>query len=190
LIVDRNNLDEFLDTKAEPWQRQSYLRARQLLRKDNISSRVKLGLTDEEIRSLKDIREKLIQPYSKIEDIHIKFSKGGLADTELCVQSLLLFHKIQTNNTRTDLQINDLLENNIGGQALIDLNQGYLRLRVIEQMLKLIQQSDTLKIPTVPRRKEKLAHILSLNSQDLDDHIQETLILNEKNIKALDPIWS
>ncbi len=190
LIVKADSLNEFLLTQAEGWQRQSYLRARFLNSPDwTNKTLIERGLASDELAELRAIREKLTTPLTTLSEINIKYSRGGLIDTELCVQTILLSTKLVTSNTRTDLQLDDIVQQNNNPQ-LLKLKKCYLELRTVEQMIKLIQQSDSLKIPTDPLHKAKLSKVLALEKNDLEAYIFELLKQNEDNIKILDPIWS
>lgn len=189
LILSRNHLQDFLKTKAEAWQRQSYLRARFLHEEDwKVQDFIRQGLDQNELQQLKDIRTKLTHPLDK-SPLNIKLSEGGLIDCELCIQTLILFHKIPTA-ARTELQVEDLVSAPVSQEALQSLKQNYFRLRTVEQMMKLLQQSDSLTPPTNPHHQDKLAKILQVESEGLEGHLLQILRDNHTKIKELDPVWA
>lgn len=191
LILTKERLSEFLMESAEPWQRQSYLRARYLNAGVwDFHTVINKSLSKEDFTELRRIREKLTYPLDSSSTINIKYSRGGLIDTELCVQTLLLHYKIIPTSTRTDLQIGDLNHSSLNTESLENIRQNYLRLRTAEQMIKLIQQSDSLLLPAQEQHREKLAKILQTDSTDVESYLRQVLQENETFLKELDPIWS
>lgn len=190
LIMRHDNLVSFLTNNAEAWQRQSYLRARFLSgRPWELKPFLDRGLDANDLIELRKIREKLTTNNTTDSEINIKYSRGGLIDTELCVQALILFHKVLPTSTRTDLQFSDFNSTALDSEKLDQLRQNYLRLRTAEQMIKLIQQSDSLRIPSQPHHIEKLAKMLHTDAAGVKTHLRQLLTENEGLLKELDPIW-
>lgn len=191
LVVTKQSLNDFLLEEAAAWQRQSYIRARGLHSQDLLDvGFIKKGLSPDDLIQLRQIREKLTLPLTTTNEMNIKLSLGGLIDVELCIQTLLLSKQIVPVSTRTLDQM-EQLENLVSDQNAIKvLKKNYLFLRQLEQIIKLVHQSQTLKWPENPQIQRKIAHLLDIEPDAITTSLFDILRETSEQIKNLDPIWS
>ena len=128
ILVELSQLEEHLKTKAEAWERQSWLRARSIETlpeplphsiRDTILDR---GLNETEEKSLSEIANRLFKPIQTFDepgisvkrnqkyDVDLKLVNGGLAPIEFAAQIGVL-----RSGPTTDAQSRNLLETSTHG---------------------------------------------------------------------------
>lgn len=140
LVTTWKDLTEYLLQEAPVWQRQVYLRARNLQFTTVDSRCLKLyadlaikGLTLSELHELEGIRQNLIaQNFGKN---FIKFGSGGLVEIELALQTAILWHHIPVYSPSTHAHFEALLESQpLWNKSGTELWRNYQALRKISQL--------------------------------------------------------
>ncbi|MEC9283549.1 MAG: hypothetical protein VX642_12600 [Bdellovibrionota bacterium] len=137
MLVTEENLLDYLQNRAEAWERQAYLKAsfanhstdhiREILIRRSINS--------QEETELSEIRKKLLKT-QRSRQLDIKYNPGGLVDCELQVQEYILKHKIfDTGQSSEDFFETAKMHNN----KWVELSQNYFLLRSLEQFLQLMK---------------------------------------------------
>ncbi|MCB0412228.1 MAG: hypothetical protein KDD22_06860 [Bdellovibrionales bacterium] len=189
LIVTQKALQDFLMEAAEPWQRQSYLRARSLNPQKNFNNDfVNRGLMPEELNELYGIRQKLLHKEMDPFSLDVKYSTGGILDIELCIHTLLLFHKVKPTHQRIETQMDQLSLIKFT-KELLQLKENYRQLRKAEQVIKLIQQTTKLTLPQDLGPRMKMAQLMDISGEDPCQYLVDIHSENSKLIKNIDPIW-
>ncbi len=197
LILQMAQLEAFLKTRAEAWQRQSYLRARWVETSLGLNPEWMFfkPLTTKDLQELKDIRLRLLKPDSALDDtrsaggISLKHSQGGLIDCELCVQTLALLYQIQVDSGKTEALFSQLSEKCADKESLLSLQQNYAFLKMLEQLITLMNQFAFKEISLEDEAFKKSALILNEDPQDLWMRLKQVLKENCHRIKSMDPIW-
>lgn len=153
LICSWEQLINYIQAAAEPWELQAYLKARLLPTEDSKKFNVKVipqtilsrTLTKDDWSRLNDIRKKLISAKS------IKYKEGGLVDIELAVQSALLNQKLIPDGTHTLRWVEQLGEN----------NTEWNKLGIIYAQLRSLEQKEKLRLD---QNLERIEHLNSENS--------------------------
>ncbi len=172
LLVTLEQLHDYWQTAAQPWERQAYLRAR-VVNSDLVLEKFRLterGLSGDELESLRAIRLKLLKP-TTADTIQVKYAPGGLLDIEFVTQTAILHERLAltaaTVNSTCD-GIACLMQNSpqwkSHGAQLIQL---YQELRVVEQILRL---SATRKIVEVKRSDPAFANAARLQTMTVDQY--------------------
>lgn len=177
LISSRVDFLDFLQNKAEPWQRQVYLKSR-VLGSDLVSAKeirevcISKGLTADELVELERIRVELLKNKPKAFDI--KHAEGGLLDVELAVQTAVLKEQVLPEKADLESMITALTNRNSAwsqsGPALI---LSYNNLRVWDQKVRL-------QIDEVQPNFDNQPH-------EVRAQIEHTLIQQIEILKKLDP---
>lgn len=190
LLVTLKGFYEYIETKAQAWERQSYLKLRPLdhsliFNFDRIST---IGLSDEDLVELKRIRSKLLKPVSA-ESMDIKYCPGGLIDIELCTQTSILSSKLTTRGSTLDLSLALESVSNSWTKHGPELREHYIKLRSIEQAFRLASQSSELLLKPDKPLFEDTARLLNSNPEDLWEEASRTLQASAALVKELDPIF-
>ena len=146
LLVTEPNLIEYLKSKAAPWERQAYLKAKFLNSDKNELKKVLLSrsLTDEDRLELSEISEKLIHKIiPEAKSVDLKYSEGGIVDCELSVQRAIL----------EENRIFDETSNFSFFEIMQSLNplwktvlENYTEIRSLEQSLVFFRQTSSSKM--------------------------------------------
>ena len=182
LILSESQLLDYLKKKAEPWEKQSYLRSRFSGDLDHKIHEILLNtpFNNNELSTLKDIRQKLYKNSS--EHIDLKFQPGGLLDIEFAAQIAVIQQGASIKSPRTV----DLLE----AAGANDLAQSYQQLRQLEQSLHLLTQRGASLMENRGNELLRLSRVLNKEPDELYKSTLEKLKHNSERLKDLDPIWS
>lgn len=191
ILVSNEQLLSYITQNAEPWERQSYLRAR-VVGDSSIDFARSVHqaccgkkLTLEELQQLLKIRNSLIKP-SEI-DLEIKYDHGGLIDVEFAVQIAILTERNAIDATDTLSMIRHL-ENGHPRWAKMGriLATNYEFLRKIEQYYQLA----TLHPSTALNKNDsgflRVAKLLNTSPDELNEKILNVLCKNSDILKSLD----
>ncbi len=186
LLVSKTQLENFLNTKADPWERQAYLRSRPLFETDfsisKIASAPGLSRADEVI--LRDIRLKLLPQVNDMLDL--KLNPGGLVDIEFCAQISLLKRAQFSLDSSTQGMIQYLMEQDQAwknfGPALI---KNYTFLRTIEQMHQLTSSQSQARLKKNSQALQVLAANISLSIESLEQNLNEVFSQNSLLLEQL-----
>ena len=192
IVVSKNQLIEYLQTEAKPWERQAYLKSR-LLNDINFSVRniaTDLKLSPSEKLELITIKEKLMKQ-NMSSNLDIKYSSGGLVDVEFAYQWQALNSVIKLDSANTEQAIMQLGGNlkswKLSGPQLIS---NYKFLRTIEQLHHLVTLSGDTKLDQESDMFYLVSKLTQLNPKELAYKIKSSLEENSKLIKDLDPLGS
>lgn len=181
LIVEESQLIEWLETEAEAWQRQAWLKSKKFqqhcLKKD---------LTESELSDLWNIQQELFLKVDFTQNhLDLKYSPGGLLDIELFTQAEILLKKHPVQNTST-FDFLQLLPDHVANSRRT-LTECYFQLRQIEQILQLVS---THSISCVHENHEclpLLAKAMGKTSEDVLNEIQDLFRDSLHCLNKLDP---
>lgn len=184
MLVEKSKLKEFLVSRADAWQRQSYLRARSLCNfitdAEIYEWSRKKGLPPNDLQELKRIKTSLLTKGTP-KFFDIKFNHGGLVDIEFAAQQAVLFQNSRATHPNT-LKM-------LGNQK--DLQSIYVKLRTIEQLIKLITQSPNTKLSRSSDSCKSLSLLLGFNDiADFQKQVDQWLDRSQLLLKDLDPLLS
>lgn len=191
LIVDSQQLIHYLQTQAEPWERQSYLRCRELSQRDPVKAQIysqsvresclKLGISNEHIKALSHIRLQLLRHENKLD---LKYAPGGLIDLEFATQINCLKEKSKPVSGTT-IELFHFLD--VSEKDRKKLIANYNELRRIEQLLQLSSESSTSLLDEDPYVLSRVAKLLNIAPEALIEDLQARLDFNLKILKSCDP---
>lgn len=159
LLIEKSQLFDFIKTKADPWQKQAYLRSRlaqsdQLYFRDHFDL---LELRESDLDSLNEIREKLLTMGSE-KSIDIKNVYGGLIDSEFRLQIQCLLQGLPPQSPST-LDIHTSL--NLKDQKII---KNYQQLRFFEQVFQMCNSSPSTKVGVTNQNLERLSKLMDIEA--------------------------
>ncbi|MEQ1665069.1 MAG: glutamine-synthetase adenylyltransferase [Bdellovibrionales bacterium] len=194
VIVCLHDLIEYIKQTNEPWERQSYLRARSIKNNhiaDNIirDACILNGLSNQDLYSLNDIKIKIQHP-STNDRLELKSDAGGLLDIELAVQTEILFSQLKLSASSTSEIIIELGKNKLTEiswkESSAKLSENYLFLRFIEQLNHLVSQHPAAYVSTAEVEVTRIAKLLNLSTEVLIKKIRNTLFENQLILKTVD----
>ncbi len=179
-VISEQQLLEYLNNEAQPWERQAYLKARWLNpHKESLQSKLqKKPLTEGDLQELEKVRQGLARfaPNS----IDLKYAEGGMLDIELFSQAEVLSKLISLNGPSTMSFLSEIS----GSQPL---QRHYLRLRQIEQMLQLVSTEGGAKVQINHESFQQLAKALQVTPQALENELSLLISENLQVLNRLDP---
>lgn len=185
LIMSRNAFLSYIKEKAKAWEKQAYLRARNLSdpRFDHLVYRSILdsNLTTEDINELIHIKNKLLKT-SDLDLINIKYNKGGLIDLEFCLQHFCLRHRPNSISSNSIQLVQQL---HISEKLKSQFVQNYYYLRRIEQLRDLGLRYQKEELDRNSKSFKHIANLLKTDEEVLYQCIQQ--VLNE-NLYIIDSI--
>ncbi len=158
LILEKKKFWEFLDTKAQPWQKQAYLRCRKLDQEhcyfENNFDRIQISKEDS--NSLEEILTKLLkQPQN--ESIDLKNCHGGIIHTEFIIQKLCLLSNQAPINASTEAILKTIdCDDSLRDEIL----SNYYELRRFEQIFQICNDSSSTKVAKSNLHLTRMAKIL------------------------------
>ncbi|MGE4131643.1 MAG: hypothetical protein AB7F86_08385 [Bdellovibrionales bacterium] len=188
LLCTADQLVEFWSERAEPWERQAYLRARPLTDRLKVdkSLLVTRGLETNDREELARIRSKLLRPNQK-DKIDIKFAPGGLVDIEFLVQISILHFRIAEFGTSTSEMIEALAHVNEKWRAeASEMNRIYDQLRRFEQILQLAAATKLHVFTLGSDSMARAASLLKRSEGEAWDDLHRTLLESQAILKKLD----
>ncbi|OFZ10524.1 MAG: hypothetical protein A2Z20_02760 [Bdellovibrionales bacterium RBG_16_40_8] len=190
LLVSRESLLNYLTNKAEPWERQTYLRARSINNNKSFDLKIHAAcinkfLSVKDLSELLDIRKKLIKTPGDQYDI--KYFAGGLIDLEFAAQIAILKKKI-FGPSDTSGMINAISNTSPEwAKQHNDLDKNYSFLRLVEQLFQLMSHHSTTMLGSESEGFSRVARLIGLTPAELDQQIGKTLKQNSTILKTLDP---
>ncbi len=182
LIMKKEDLLNFLKTKAEAWHKQAYLRSRllgtnDLYFKDQMDV---LSMDSDESKELEEIHEKLLVPKNE-KSLDVKNSAGGIVQTEFKLQKKCLLIRALPRSSSTV----DIIESlNLSEDIANAIKANYLLLRKFEQILQITQDSPSTKVSIDNINLPRLSRILRVD--DPFDSLNTILKEQEQLLKTLD----
>jgi len=191
LIVSQESLKEFLNDRAQVWERQFYLKARsigELLPFSPSQICSQRGLNSDDLKSLHSIRKKLIRPFED-NRTDIKYNPGGLVDIELALQAVILHNRLTARGPSV-VDMNHCIQNlkPEWRQSCQILQSNYTELRIAEQMLQLASNHSGSKINYGVPEGERLAHLLASKTSYLHKRLTHLMFQSATILKDIDPI--
>lgn len=179
LVIPQNDLFDYLTKEASAWERQAYLKGRFIQSNETVVDQfIHRGLSSDDLHELEKIRTQLLP---KTPGINLKYSEGGLVDVELAAQAFLLFHKVKPKSPGTLSFISEM------GPNSSDLQQNYMRLRQIEQILQLVAAESLSELQPNHESFQALALALQTPPHQLLQEASDALSSNIAILKELDP---
>ena len=193
LIVSQDGLKEFLTERAEPWERQAYLKARPLngpLPFSPADLCAQRSLASSDLDQLREIRSKLLKPCSE-SATEIKYNPGGLIDTELALQTLILKSNASTCGPSV-IEMSQCIQalNPDWKESIQILLRNYIDLRSAEQMLQLASNHSGSKILYSTQEAQRLAQLLDTEPTQLHQRLSHLMLQSTEILKDLDPIMA
>ena len=182
LLVQYKDLQHFISNKAQPWQKQAYLRSRLLSQKFHFLKEnfQELKITEDELLDLKSIHQKLIIPSSSSK-IDLKYSPGGLVETEFSVQLAVMRQNSLPKETNT-LSFLETLQLSQDTHTTIQNNYSFIRR--FEQIFQICTESSSTKVPSNHPVLTRIGKVLKLS--DPFKELEKTLIAQKNLLKSLD----
>ncbi len=184
VLISRESLQEHLATKAEAWERQSWLRARCLpsMSLDLNPQTIVLGRpwTEADETQISDIASQLFKPIStQPKEIDLKLSHGGLAPIEFAIQAALLRNgpwPSASLDTSTSGMLH-FLEGHREQWRLHgeNLSRCYQHLRKVEQALRIAGDRSGSRLPIVGSEVHRVARMMGVESETLIKELIATL---------------
>lgn len=184
-------LKNYLESQAEPWERQAYLRSRWINMTLKPLTPLCFGkaLSENEITELNRIRLELLK--NQKGSLDLKYCEGGMVDFELAAQTAVLTLLRAPPQPDTLSMTNKLSEYDSGwknGQELYDL------VRLVDQLLKLISGETSPKLTSATPFYKQIEHHLSLSGHrgklvplGLEGLLRRALNDQSNKLKKLDP---
>jgi glutamine synthetase adenylyltransferase len=180
-----------VNTRAQTWERQSYLKLRPLDQSLDIdfSASVQKGLSADELADLKSIRGKLLKARCD-SALDLKYAPGGLVDIELGVQTALLNQRIPARGSTLELSL--FLANSCSAWSRLSgqLCENYLKLRQVELAYRLVTQSSELLLQRDKSSFEDAASLIGESRLSFWKSLGGVIRSNQELLKELDPIYS
>jgi glutamate-ammonia-ligase adenylyltransferase len=191
LLVTLDSFAEYVNTRAQTWERQSYLKLRPLDQSLDIdfSASVQKGLSADELADLKSIRGKLLKARCD-SALDLKYAPGGLVDIELGVQTALLNQRIPARGSTLELSL--FLANSCSAWSRLSgqLCENYLKLRQVELAYRLVTQSSELLLQRDKSSFEDAASLIGESRLSFWKSLGGVIRSNQELLKELDPIYS
>ncbi|MCB0379058.1 MAG: hypothetical protein KDD33_11250 [Bdellovibrionales bacterium] len=178
LLLEEAQLVEFLKEKAEPWQKQAYLRSRRLSDGSFFFPSVFdfLRLYDRDLASLKEIGQKLLRASSD-DSLDIKYGPGGIVQSEFAMQIEVLRTGKRPKTCETSS-----LHSALGWPA--EVLQNYFFLRRFEQLFHICLGSSSTKVAANHSALGRLAK--ALREPEPFAHLRSVLKSQSELLKSLD----
>lgn len=179
-VISEQQLVDYLNDEAQPWERQAYLKARWLNpQKATLQSKLaKKTLTDSDLQELEKVRQGLVR-FSP-DSLDLKYAEGGMLDIELFSQAEILRNSVSLKGPSTK----DFLSEIVGTEGL---QRHYLRMRQMEQMLQLVSTEGGAKVLLNHESFQQLAKALQMTPQALENEISLLISENLQALNQLDP---
>ena len=182
LIIEETQLKDFLEKKAEAWQKQAYLRSRKLNKNDGFFKELfkNLSINHSETVELQNIHNRLIKQNTK-ESIDLKNGPGGIIQTEFKIQLLCLK---QTNVPKSSMTSDILDVLNIDNHLKLKISKNYKQLRLLEQSLQICNDSPSTKVSKNNSTLPRIGHFLGIDN--VFEYTQELTNEQTELLKELD----
>lgn len=181
LILQKESFYDFIRQKADPWQRQAYLRSRLISHADFfLTERFEnLRISPIEKMELDKLHLGLLTSNQR-NSIDIKSCMGGIIHTEFTLQKLCLLNSKPPKLSSTREIIN-ILDQEPGLKGAI-LNK-YQKLRMIEQTLQICNDNSRTKVSQNQSNLSRVTQILGF--KDLFSELRNLVTDQQKLLKAL-----
>ncbi|MCH2533499.1 MAG: glutamine-synthetase adenylyltransferase [Bdellovibrionales bacterium] len=191
MILNKNQLDNFLKNEAPIWLKQSYLRARFLSEKpceEIYQSCVEQPLTLEDKKELLKIRNKLRVSLTK-NKIDIKHSQGGLIDIEFYIQISFLKLQVSPKSSNTLLQMQQLKEIDPNWTKVYQqLSKNYLKMRQWEQLYQLVSLKSGSVLELNSESFKRMVRLLKTDPKSLEQEVLNCLKMTYESLAKVDPL--
>jgi [glutamine synthetase] adenylyltransferase / [glutamine synthetase]-adenylyl-L-tyrosine phosphorylase len=185
LILTRQELTNYLNLRAEVWERQAYLCQRLLTEETTQPLFNSRELTSEELKKLIDIQTQLLTENRVSYDL--KKNYGGLLHTELTLQTVALVQKKFPSTP--DIQGLCQIVRDIWGPEIADeIEINYQALRTYQQLLILVSHSSESRIDTASADIQKLCSLLGNHPKVLLQEVSDRLSKQRSLLNKLDPL--
>jgi [glutamine synthetase] adenylyltransferase / [glutamine synthetase]-adenylyl-L-tyrosine phosphorylase len=191
IVVTKQQLEDYIKNTAKAWERQAYLKSRNLI--GDLPTRtwaVSKKTTEAEFVELAGIKEKLFiqNKPSHAEHVDLKYAPGGMVDIEFLYQWTALKNQLTLPSANTIDCIRELVE------KLPDwarwgrkFSENYQFLRTIEQLQQLVAMVPGSSLDLASSAFKKVSLLLQSDPEELAKKIKLTLSDNAKLVKDLDP---
>lgn len=191
LLTSEENLKKHLEAGLHPWERQAYLKVRevgQLIDSQNIfkSKLTEVPFSTEELLELNRIRHELTKKSKS--QLDLKYQEGGLVDTELGVQAAFIQNGLSTAEASIVSMVNTLVTvHNDWKDRATALLKNYRFMRVVEQTHRLISdEAEPILDPSQDSFSRTASHF-HLNGTELLNQLRSALKEQVNILNFLDP---
>ncbi len=185
LLLTKKELMEYLNTKAEVWERQAYLCYRQLPQTEALPLFTPRLLTPMDLQKLMDIQSQLLTEPG--ETLDLKKNRGGLLHTELTLQIAALEKQAfpeAPNVTGLCKTLRPFFPSELCG----DIEKNYVELRTHQQLLILMSQSGESRFDKKSLEIQKVAALLETSPKVLLQKLEDLLGRQKSLLNKLDPL--
>jgi glutamate-ammonia-ligase adenylyltransferase len=185
LLTSKSDLIEYLKKESNPWERQAYLKAREI--GGSGETQIHQACFEHPLRAsdweeFEKIHLALLQKAKSAADI--KYAPGGLVETEFVVQLVRLKSGRRPVSTSTLDELADFTHSNPVWKSIRD---NYVQLRTWEQTLHLIATRPQFSFVETSEEVQMLSSLLNTNPSELLRRIQLLLQQNAALLGPLDP---
>lgn len=183
VVTSYQQLQDYLRSSADPWERQAYLRSRFLnpvrTVEPLLQACLQRSLSSEELQKLNEIRLSLLKNVSSSsQGLDLKYSEGGMVDIEFAAQAALL--KTQSFSTpRTEDQLRQL--------GWKELMENYNFMRLVEQIHQAVVLTSTSFVQFDSDSFESTALLLREKRPALEQMVRSALNDSQHLLNRLDP---
>ncbi|MBY0386281.1 hypothetical protein K2X05_14080 [bacterium] len=185
LLLSKKELSDYLDQKAEVWERQAYLCYRQIPAQKNEPLFRPRPLTQEDLQKLSDIQHKLLFPPT--EEFNLKKNLGGLLHTELTLQIALLDAQLFPKTPNVS-GLCASLSQTFDPQLCAQIEKNYFELRRYQQLLILMSQNAEPIFKDESPEIYKLSSLLETSPKVLLHSLANLLMEQKTLLNKLDPL--
>lgn len=135
LLSTLSELKDYMNTKAQSWERQAYLMNRLFSTGETLSLFDPKTLSESDKDLLRSIRQKLL--HNNDEEIRLKKSKGALLHTELVLQAACLDRELFVKNPDVS-GLCEALKTTCDESLCVEIETNYQLLRTYQQLILLV----------------------------------------------------
>lgn len=185
LLLSKKELSDYLDTKAEIWERQAYLCYREIPERSYTPLFQPRSLSEDDRQKLSEIQQKLL--FAPRDEFNLKKNWGGLLHTELTLQIALLDAQLfpQTPNVSG---LCATLSHTVDSSLCAQIEKNYFELRRYQQLLILMSQNAEPIFKNESPEIHKLSSLLETSPKVLLHSLANLLQEQKTLLNKLDPL--
>lgn len=185
LFLTKKDLTDYLNQKADVWERQAYLCFRELPEKKQEPLFSPRPLSPQDLQKLFEIQSQLLTEPS--ETLDLKKNRGGLLHTELTLQIAALEKQIFPSSPNVS-GFCHALSSFFPRELCVDLEKNYFELRTYQQLLILISQSGESRFHKESAEIQKVAALQETSPKVLLEKLEDLLAKQKSLLNKLDPL--
>lgn len=185
LLLSVQELKNYLENKAEAWERQAYLCHRFLPGGSTSPLFSPRPLAETDLQQLRDIQSKLL--FNSPTSLDLKKNHGGLLHTELTLQLAALHAGVFPSKPNVS-GLCDVLQKHHPQPLCLQIEKNYTHLRSHQQLLILLSQSAKPRIEIDSTEIDKISSVLQTSPKVLLQTLKDLLEEQKSLLNKLDPL--